>query len=159
MIATTMFTRLDRGPTCDRTPQTSDLSSTEHHIAEDYPTSPRPALRSNIANLRSSIPRTSESRGLPGVAEAGLAIPPTIVYRTDTSSVFIKHVNIVLWHMCVHVGHCVFIFVFWVGMVDRISLCENCPNSHQAVHQRLPGLAWELFASSNIGRLSIISIR
>ena len=124
MIATTMFTRLDRGPTCDRTPQTSDLSSTEHHIAEDYPTSPRPALRSNIANLRSSIPRTSESRGLPGVAEAGLAIPPTIVYRTDTSSVFIKHVNIVLWHMCVHVGHCVFIFVF--GFFSSYGLRRRC---------------------------------
>ena len=57
---------------------------------------PMPALRSTIANLRSSIIRTSDSRGLPGLAGARPAIPPTIVYRTDTSSDFSKHVNRVI---------------------------------------------------------------
>ena len=36
---------------------------------------------------------------LPGLAEAHPAITPKIVYRTDTSPDFIRHANLLIWHM------------------------------------------------------------
>ena len=72
--------------------------------------------RSSTGNPHSPSPYRLD-RGPP-------AIPPTIVYRSDSSSDFIKHANLVMWHMWVNVGLCGLLF-FLGSNADRISRCEN----------------------------------